>query len=525
MPLTLAIFNEEPVAADLKVTQFLNKQYNDSSLLPNKENTNEDALQMEVYTTDMYGSHQTLIGEGESAASVHKKVNRSYKYKSPRDNIKKAMRETVSRCSSSITSSSESRCSMDCISRCLRNMVITPTATAYERLSHSNNIIRHCSSPDLVYPNSSGHLQHSIYSSEDDSVNSSLPAVLEISQRDSFNNSGDSHSSKMYQHYIGQLQLSVVVKKKKQLDISVVQAKDLPSQTGGFSIQVQLTGGKKVKVLQTSSCAAGRNILCNLNCSLKLKKKYYQRRILIAVQSHDPACLGVVGCMSFGVQNIVNQKHIVRGWYFLLEESLGQSKHMQASSDMNPVLDDRSRLNSEGSANYPSSSSDTSGYSGSENNPLIQDSQMISNNMCFKPQNNASSADLQSEFIQIPVIKGVGGYGITLVEGCPTIISRVEHGSSAEAAGVRVGDCVMRINNQAVHTMYADAVGRVIRHNTQYIVLDILRPAQIGLRENQAFPSSCDLYEYGYDDDDTSDEDSDVCELDDDNEGDEEHYF
>ena len=42
--------------------------------------------------------------------------------------------------------------------------------------------------------------------------------------------------------------------------------------------------------------------------------------------------------MSFGVENIVQKKSVVNGWYYLLIESLGQSKHMRASESEAPAV-------------------------------------------------------------------------------------------------------------------------------------------------------------------------------------------
>ena len=42
-----------------------------------------------------------------------------------------------------------------------------------------------------------------------------------------------------------------------------------------------------------------------------------------------------VGCMSFGVRKIMQEKSIAKGWYYLLSETLGRRKHLVVSKAQN----------------------------------------------------------------------------------------------------------------------------------------------------------------------------------------------
>ncbi|GAA6076491.1 regulator of G-protein signaling 3a isoform X11, partial [Tachysurus ichikawai] len=60
----------------------------------------------------------------------------------------------------------------------------------------------------------------------------------------------------------------------------------------------------------------------------KKKQKKKKRRLLFTVWNCDGAIRQLVGCMSFGVCSLVRSQKI-SGWYYLLGEDLGRTKHLR----------------------------------------------------------------------------------------------------------------------------------------------------------------------------------------------------
>ena len=70
----------------------------------------------------------------------------------------------------------------------------------------------------------------------------------------------------------------------------------------------------------------------------------------------------LIGCTSFGVRNIVEKRNTVNGWYYLLDDSIGERKHVQ-------VKDKISSEFREGVASF-SQDSVSSGYGSCASNTL-----------------------------------------------------------------------------------------------------------------------------------------------------------
>ena len=66
-------------------------------------------------------------------------------------------------------------------------------------------------------------------------------------------------------------------------------------------------------------------------------------------------------------------------------------------------------------------------------------------------------------FFQALLTRGSSGYGFTVTGGCPARVCRVDVGGPAEVAGLKSGDCIVRINKEKVHTASTDGVARIIK--------------------------------------------------------------
>ena len=205
----------------------------------------------------------------------------------------------------------------------------------------------------------------------------------------------------------------------------------------------------------------------------------------------------VIGCMSFGVQNIVEGRTSVNGWFYLLDGHLGHQKHMRvedrvsAVTTSTPVRDSHTGPHSQSrsqrhthfssqthtstpvcyqgcSCSSSESSGYTSGYASSLSSTCEEgEPRLPHTNVCPPVQIH-----------RIPLFSSPQGYGLILHGGSPTHISGIRPGSPAARAGLKVGDQVYRINGQPVHTMYVHTVSQIIRHYPHCLVLDIIRSTE-----------------------------------------------
>ena len=82
------------------------------------------------------------------------------------------------------------------------------------------------------------------------------------------------------------------------------------------------------------------------------------------------------------------------------------------------------------------------------------------------------------------------GYGFSLTGSSPVCVRRVEEGSSAWQAGLRVDDAVIRINGQNVSKSIADSVAKIVRQSEKQIIMDIHRETSEVKGEGQDAMSS-----------------------------------
>lgn len=64
---------------------------------------------------------------------------------------------------------------------------------------------------------------------------------------------------------------------------------------------------------------------------------------------------------------------------------------------------------------------------------------------------------------QMVVAQTNAGYGFTVKGSCPAVVSDVDRRTPAYSAGLRRGDCVVRVNGQNVSRSMAESVTKIIR--------------------------------------------------------------
>uniref|UniRef100_A0A8C8JWQ0 Regulator of G-protein signaling 3-like n=1 Tax=Oncorhynchus tshawytscha TaxID=74940 RepID=A0A8C8JWQ0_ONCTS len=67
---------------------------------------------------------------------------------------------------------------------------------------------------------------------------------------------------------------------------------------------------------------------------LAISVEDYQKRLLVTVWNRNPSSRRseFLGCMSFGTHSLINSSKVISGWYYLLGEELGRSKHLKVAS-------------------------------------------------------------------------------------------------------------------------------------------------------------------------------------------------
>ena len=335
-----------------------------------------------------------------------------------------------------------------------------------------------------------------------------------------------STTQKMYRSYRGKVNLSIDFFNGK-LVVEVYSATQLASNaTGQCHSEVQVTIPGRC-TLHGRTVRASSNPSYNDRFTCMLQDEDLAKRVLVSVWEVDAEGSAsnqryLLGCTSFGIQNIANNNNMVSGWYFLLDAPTGMKKYMRVCDNLtqtrSPSISMKSRSrysiyrstrgscgNSQQPVTMRTKSKECQGnntsdlyrlsatsqdallfssslprvhhrasWSSSTRSSVASSSDPLSND----GTNTDSSSDddgISYQMLHIPLVKGSGDYGLTLSGGYPAKVSYIEPGSPSEKSGLCVGDQILSINEQWVETMYADTVGVIIRHLPHCIVLGVKR--------------------------------------------------
>ncbi|XP_076790953.1 regulator of G-protein signaling 3 isoform X2 [Arvicanthis niloticus] len=160
-----------------------------------------------------------------------------------------------------------------------------------------------------------------------------------------------------------------------------------------------------------------------------------QKRLLVTVwnrasetRQHMP-----IGCMSFGVRSLLTPDKEISGWYYLLGEDLGRTKHLKvARRRLQPLRDVLLRM------------------------PGERD-----------PENG--------ETLQITIRRGKEGFGFTICCDSPVRVQAVDSGGPAERAGLQQLDTVLQLNERPVEHWKCVELAHEIRSCPSEIILLVWR--------------------------------------------------
>ncbi|XP_041090345.1 regulator of G-protein signaling 3-like [Polyodon spathula] len=168
-----------------------------------------------------------------------------------------------------------------------------------------------------------------------------------------------------------------------------------------------------------------------------VKNEDYQKRLLVTVWNRDRSSRKseLLGCMSFGIRSLIAHEKEVVGWYYLLGEELGRTKHLKVSA--------RHRKQRQEAQNY------------------------VAHTERRSPQNMDS--------LTVTILRGKDGYGFTICCDSPVRVQAVDPGGPADQAGLQQLDIVLQLNGQPVEQWKCIELAHTIRNSHSEITVSVWR--------------------------------------------------
>ncbi|XP_075920732.1 uncharacterized protein LOC116955441 isoform X1 [Petromyzon marinus] len=245
----------------------------------------------------------------------------------------------------------------------------------------------------------------------------------------------------------GQLKLSIDVK-ESTLGVHVMEAKGLMGkefQTCNSYVKLALVPDLERKQrCRTRTVPDCKGPVFHEHLAFVLQAEDEQKRLLIGVWSFDRQSRHseLLGCMSFGVRSLMMAAKDVSGWYYLLAEELGRTKHLKFATRR--FRSHRDRL---GQISWPASA-------------------------------NVSSCGQRT--VKVMVSRGADGFGFTIHGKDPVRVQSVDSGSPAEGAGLRPLDAIVELNGRPVSTWSCEELAFSIHYCPHSVVLGVERCAGWG---------------------------------------------
>ncbi|XP_037536718.1 regulator of G-protein signaling 3 [Nematolebias whitei] len=133
----------------------------------------------------------------------------------------------------------------------------------------------------------------------------------------------------------GQLRLSITVE-AGQLVIHIHEARGLMGKSRrSCDSYVKVTSDLDHSIRRKTRAVLDRkNPKYEENFSLCITERHLLSRLLVSVfrRPPDSRCSQLIGCMSFGIGSLVTSSQQLTGWFYLLAEEYGRSKHLRVTS-------------------------------------------------------------------------------------------------------------------------------------------------------------------------------------------------
>ncbi|XP_073321919.1 regulator of G-protein signaling 3-like [Pagrus major] len=319
----------------------------------------------------------------------------------------------------------------------------------------------------------------------------------------------------------GQLRLSITPE-AGQLVIHIIEARGLMGKSyrscDSYVKLVVTSDLHRSVTMKTPTVLNKKNPEYNQSFTLCISDDIILNRLLVSVFSR---CRQLIGCMSFGIGSLISSSKVITGWFYLLGEEFGWSKHLRVTSQQNkPMrsLEDRPEncadlRRTPDSApdtdqnHITTSTSTTSTLLNSDTTTGLRDLTNLSltnlsltnlslTSSCphtLDPTNGNFSSYASTLYVNtnqrqvtrtsssttqrltVNVVRGKDGFGFTICSDCPVRVQAVDSGGPAHQSGLRQGDSVLQLNGLPVETWKCVDLAHAIRSCPSQIVLVVWR--------------------------------------------------
>ncbi|XP_004423412.1 regulator of G-protein signaling 3 isoform X4 [Diceros bicornis minor] len=236
----------------------------------------------------------------------------------------------------------------------------------------------------------------------------------------------------------GQLKLSIDAQHRVLL-LHIIEGKGLMSREPGVCdpyVKISLVPeDNRIHCQKTQTIPDCRDPVFQEHFFFPVQEDDEQKRLLVAVWNRASGSRqsGLIGCMSFGVKSLLTPDKEVSGWYYLLGEALGRTKHLKvARRRLRPLRD-----------------------------PLLR---------------MPGGRDTENwEKLKITIPRGKDGFGFTICCDSPVRVQAVDSGGPAERAGLQQLDTVLQLNERPVEHWKCVELAHEIRSCPSEIILLVWR--------------------------------------------------
>ncbi|KAM6046851.1 regulator of G-protein signaling 3 isoform 1-T1 [Theristicus caerulescens] len=248
----------------------------------------------------------------------------------------------------------------------------------------------------------------------------------------------------------GQLKLSIEVQ-GRILVLHIMEAKGLIGKeyrTCDSYVKMSIVPDADWKCRQkTKTVPDSKNPVFHEHFLFPVQEEDEQKRLLVTVwnRERNSRQSELIGCMSFGVKSLLTLDKEISGWYYLLGEDLGRTKHLKVATRR--LKQSRELMpGSQGAA---------------------QESEDAATMKQLKGDRGVS--------LQITIPRGSDGFGFTICCDSPVRVQAVDSGGPAEKAGLQQLDTVLQLNEQPVEHWKCVELAHEIRNCPTEIILLVWR--------------------------------------------------
>ncbi|XP_021117863.1 regulator of G-protein signaling 3 isoform X1 [Heterocephalus glaber] len=236
----------------------------------------------------------------------------------------------------------------------------------------------------------------------------------------------------------GQLKLSIDAQDRVLL-LHIIEAKGLMSKEPGVCdpyVKISLIPeSNRIHSQKTQTIPDCRDPAFHEHFFFPVPEEDGQKRLLLTVwnRASKTRQRALIGCMSFGVRSLLTPSKDISGWYYLLGEDMGWTKHLKVARRRLRTLRD----------------------------PLL---------------GMPGGGDTENgERLQITIPRGEDGFGFTICCDSPVRVQAVDSGGPAERAGLQQLDTVLQLNERPVEHWKCVELAHEIRSCPGEIILLVWR--------------------------------------------------